>query len=1432
MAEVFTNSGENSNNVVVPPPQLQGIFLPGIDDTQKIDGFGVVTPFGGGSTVRKYFDYGISAEGPQQNTQLNDLSRINPTGGTTYNFEGLVGPQGPIGPPGPRGISSLSSLPYGYVLPANSNFLAALPHNIDQINALGTAADKMIYTDGFDTFTEFIWEESTPGGDAYSVDLSYTSTDSTKQGAASILQSWYQSFIPVTTITLTGLEINIDSIVSGTAKANIFFYNADADGKPVGAPLSGGSLGNLSTVNTGWQGDLSLSPNLTLTSGSRYCFRLQGNVTGGVFHFDFDSGDSYSDGTCWYWNGSDFVAQNGDINFKLYGSTQVGGTDKIWRAAASNSDGTRLIVGASSGRLWTSANSGTSWTERQPAGDIDDDWEQAASSSDGANLIVSSSLGRIYTSTDYGANWTERQPKGAGRGEWDAVDSDADGSHLIAGDFGPGRLWTSADSGASWTERRPSGNDLNYNWWAARSDSDGSNLIVAAGYNQLYTSANSGASWTNRQPIGNKSWIAVASDADGSHLVAIEGTNGRIYTSANSGASWTERRPAGDVNKDWSEVVSDSDGSHLMVAANSGRLYTSEDYGVTWTEERPAGDANKAWHAMASDSDGTNLIAGISSGRLYTGILSTLYSEATWAESELTSAGRAILDDADAATQATTLGLGVGDAVTHDTLTLSSIAAEGADVDKFLVDSAGVIKYRTGDQVLSDIGASAAAHLHDTQTLQHDAVNSDGGAFSFSTTGLVSFNQSIAAANYAAANLLTASATNAGEIDFTAASKKLDVEDNAVVSQDYSSNASPTWAGATLTGLTDDSLIYPASGVLTSLGVASNGQLPIGSTGTTPVLATISGTTDHIAVSNGVGSIALNFDTNTQILLGSFNGIFLEKLDFTISESGGTVTGTLEQADGGGDLTQRFSDGYTVLDCTPAKTIDLTAYVGTDAVPKEVFIYILQSAKTVIVVSNVDWPLDPEVEHIKIAHLVLKSAVTTGTDGGALMNQNHNDYAFDATGEGHLQDIEHRLRQEPAQYHSGVALTLKNAAGAALTTGNSSTAVELVTATGHIFQIHQHNFPAFDMYTVGTDKADIVNQPTDEGGAYETTVDLVTDITHYVDGTAAGVAIGVNKYFNLVVWGVMNKSGEVSFLMINLPTSQYTKSADAVADIDGSSIFEIPSAFKGTGFLIARLTFRLIGGSQWTYIAQEDLRGKVPDIIAGVGITTTDHALLANLDFASAGHTGFLASDGSVALAGAWDMGSQVLTNVNIDSGDIHNDVTHTQWDAGYSHSLLTSGNPHSVTPTELSLIIGTDTQAWDAGLDSLAALSYVAASFVKMTGANTFALRTLQETSDDLEATIDHDNLLNFTSNEHYLQSAITATGTIASGTWEATDVGIGYGGTGQSTAQLAINALTAVSGATNEHVLTKDTGTGNAVFKAVSGGGDVSKQFLEVVG
>jgi hypothetical protein len=437
---------------------------------------------------------------------------------------------------------------------------------------------------------------------------------------------------------------------------------------------------------------------------------------------------------------------------------------------------------------------------------------------------------------------------------------------------------------------------------------------------------------------------------------------------------------------------------------------------------------------------------------------------------------------------------------------------------------------------------------------------------------------------------------------------------------------------------------------LTLSGLTASRLMSVNGSGIVSAVATlttwIEGTIDHITVTDDTdGSVTLNFDTNTQSVLGAYNGSFLETIDFTISESGGTVTGSLEK-DGGGDLIQRFSDGYSTLDCTPAKTIDLTGYVGSDAVPKEVFVYILQSAKTTIAASNSDWPA---TEHIKIANLVLKSAATTGTDGGALANRNWNDHATGTNDQGHLLHMAERLRQNHAQWKSGVDLTIKDSGGVELTTGNSDTAIELVLAAGEIYQIHKQTWPAFDMYTNATDDAHIVNQPTNEGGAYETTVDLVTDVTHYVDGTDAGVAIGVNKFFNLVIWGVQNRSGEVQSVMINLPTGQYNTEANAISDSNGTSVFSIPSAFKGTGFLIARLTFKLIAGAQWTYVAIEDLRGLAPGTSAGVGLSTSDHGLLTGLT--DDDHTQYVLADGTRAMATISVDGTATITGALVVGG-------------------------------------------------------------------------------------------------------------------------------------------------------------------------------------
>jgi len=117
----------------------------------------------------------------------------------------------------------------------------------------------------------------------------------------------------------------------------------------------------------------------------------------------------------------------------------------------------------------------------------------------------------------------------------------------------------------------------------------------------------------------------------------------------------------------------------------------------------------------------------------------------------------------------------------------------------------------------------------------------------------------------------------------------------------------------------------------------------------------------------------------------------------------------------------------------------------------------------------------------------------------------------------------------------------------------------------------------------------------------------------------------------------------------------------------------------------------------------------------------------------------------------------------------------------------------------------------------------------------NDYTWAQIDKTTSDIAdiTTKSHTSLTDIGSNAHsvidtHLGAANPHSGSAASGANSditqlsglTTDLSIAQGGTGQSTAQAAIDALSAVAGATDEHVLTKDTGTGNAIFKPAASG------------
>ncbi len=774
----------------------------------------------------------------------------------------------------------------------------------------------------------------------------------------------------------------------------------------------------------------------------------------------------------------------------------------------------------------------------------------------------------------------------------------------------------------------------------------------------------------------------------------------------------------------------------------------------------------------------------ISSNANKTLVSSDLYSWVTETSNQVL-----IADDGDGTvTFSTPQDIHTGASPTFAGLTLSAIANEATDVDKFLVDSTGVIKYRTGAEVLSDIGGSASSHLHDGATLQHNAVNSDGGAFSFTTTGLVTFNQSIASANYTAANLLTACATNAGALDFSAASKTLTVEDDAIVSQDYSADASPTFANLSLgTGELTAGSINRASGTLT-LEIGGTAEISITSSAITLGGNLVIPDDGYIGSASDTDAIQINSTGNaafTQIARGIF-------------------------PTAGDDLATK-----EYVDLAIGSSFDL---------------FLSDTDDGVVANTHVMYPME--------------TGDAESTENSPLLSDGPDQLAFSWLSEVGVPETD-TLREGVYDCH----VHLKKNSGGATTTvywklsyvdANGSSNKTLVTTsetTGGITTSEE----MYDIHAV-------VPSPVPTGVTKRLLFELYANI-----GTGQDVTLTITM-----------EGGHDSHISFQVPSSIWQHHGDVLDDLNTLGVVASDGQFiVGTG------------GGAFAYESGATVRTSL-----GLGIGDTPE--FTSLDIGSTTYAiSSIQVTGSFAIKTSGDNSDYLYISTVSDvpvigtNGTCDLKITSSSGEIDFDNeNLTTTGTITSGVITQSGATLANTYQPVDAGLTSLAGLTYAAASFVKMTGANAFALRTIAETADDLEGTIDHNNLANthgaiqpldagltslagltyvsdsfikVTATDVYAirtiaqtksdlslnlventalsswagTSSITTLGTIASGTWQGTTVAVNQGGTGQVTAQAAIDSLSAVSGATNEHVLTKDTATGNAKWKEAAGGG-----------
>ena len=326
-----------------------------------------------------------------------------------------------------------------------------------------------------------------------------------------------------------------------------------------------------------------------------------------------------------------------------------------------------------------------------------------------------------------------------------------------------------------------------------------------------------------------------------------------------------------------------------------------------------------------------------------------------------------------------------------------------------------------------------------------------------------------------------------------------------------------------------------------------------------------------------VGVLDVDIKTGRGEDLGNFfAGTFREGFNALVTSNGTIITLSL-QSETASDLTMQFSSGEFTLDCTPAKTIALTA--GTVPIPQENYVYILESTKA-LTLSLTQWP---SAEHIKVGFFFCQTAAYVQSDG-ALINQNWNDPLYHSSG-GHMAHITARIRGIGADWYDGLL-----GEGADDYTTSTAGVVSVQMGAGVIWQMHKQSLSAKD--TSGTDDMHIINF---NGQAYYETQNLYDVIVDAQGGTLN------NKYFNIVLIAVGNKGGEYSPLLVNIPNGSYNSLSAAEADTSSYDVFDIPRQFtkvSSTAALVCRMTFRNTGGT-WVYYSTVNLLGKDPTTATG-----------------------------------------------------------------------------------------------------------------------------------------------------------------------------------------------------------------------------------------
>lgn len=293
---------------------------------------------------------------------------------------------------------------------------------------------------------------------------------------------------------------------------------------------------------------------------------------------------------------------------QVYGTALSSAGALGWGAVTSSADGTFLAAGVMGGYIWTSADSGATWTQRTPAGSRS--WTAISCSDTGATIAaVYAGTGSIYVSKDSGATWAAASSAGS-RG-WEGVTVSGDGTTLVAWtSSSSGYLYRSTDGGTTWSQTASTGR------WQSVSISPSGAKIVAARSSESYlsVSTDAGATWgPATPPVGWDSSAPARVKIVAGNSATLGHADSSVWASigltSNDGATWADvGSPRGPIGS----MCASDNLAVIAIALGEAGVYRSTDSGSSWSYVN--GTAGQFIYSLACSSDGKKMVMARGSG--------------------------------------------------------------------------------------------------------------------------------------------------------------------------------------------------------------------------------------------------------------------------------------------------------------------------------------------------------------------------------------------------------------------------------------------------------------------------------------------------------------------------------------------------------------------------------------------------------------------------------------------------------------------------------------------------------------------------------------------------------------------------------------------------------------------------------------------------